>query len=240
MAKTPNKLNKQKTKQKIKKKVTKKRVTKKKTTKSNNISPIKKSNLPKINKKGIPVSSSVETFNFWTTLFNNHYFRQKYVSGKKDKYIFATLTVYKSPKDNVRADITFHFNGVVTINRLDKGDRDSIVRLPVNEDDKILFSQNVSGVGKPTMIDYIPKYQQDMMENDPEHDFRVISDGRIKNVRHIFSWLENESTPEHMKQIIERVEILKGLKIKKKEDFNLLNTNNNNLLLKNSKLSNSL
>lgn len=178
--------------------------------------------------KGVKGSFNWSQYNLWDIMFNPYFIKHDY----KDKsYVFARLVIYKEPKNDIRGFINFLADASITLNRLDKTGPNSIQRITVGIDDKIIFRV---GSRYATIVDYIPDYQQNITQNDtglynPNKKFRVVSDDRIIAVRSIFSWLKYTAKPQYLKDILTKVEITKGAKLTKKETFSLNNHKNNDI-----------
>lgn len=169
-------------------------------------------------------------YNFWDMMFGSYFIKHDYMDGE---YIIAKLIIYKEPKDDVRGFIDFLIDGPITLNRVDKKGDDSVHRIMAKKGDKIMFLVDKSQSKYPTIVDYIPKYQQDiksgkLLLSNPDQEFRIISDDRIKDVRSIFSWLRLTVKPEYLKDILKRVEIIKGTKLLEKEKFKFRSNQTNN------------
>ena len=220
-SKRPNKSNKRINK-------TKKRINKsnKRTKKSKNNNII---NTGIKTTKGIkPVPRNWYQYNFWDIMFNPYFIKHDYMD---EDYIFARLIIYKEPKNDIRGFIKFFIDGLITLNRTDKKGVNSVHRITVGIGDKIVFLVDRSQSKYPTIVDYLPQYQQEIKQNktgihDPDQEFRIVSDDRIKDIRSIFSWLRLTTKPEYLKDILTRVEIIKGVKLLEKEKMKLSSNHN--------------
>jgi hypothetical protein len=154
-------------------------------------------------------------FNFWDTLFDKHHIKHQYKGKGGD--IFAQLVIFKQPENKVRGYIEFYIDGPITLNRLDSEDRKSVHRMIVGVEDRIVFKVDNSQINMVTLIDYEPKYQRDIKKDKKDKKFGVISMDRINDARDIFSWLQYSAEPIYFEDILERVEIEKGVVMKDKE-----------------------
>jgi hypothetical protein len=180
-------------------------------------------------------------YNFWDMMFQPHFIKHDYMD--KNKYVYARLVIYKKPQEDVRGFINFLIDGHITLNRLDRTDDESVHRMTVGIDDKIMFLVDKTNSNFATFIDYIPKYQQEIKQNktglhNPKQEFGVVSGDRIRDVRDIFSWLQHTAKPEYLKEILTRVEITKGIKMKDKEEFKF--SGKNDKLSKKLEMNNDL
>ena len=161
-------------------------------------------------------------FNFWNTLFEKNHIEHKYIGPKGD--IFAQLIIFKQPENDLRGYIEFYIDGPVTLNRIDKEYRTSVRRIVVGVEDRIVFKIDNSDNNMVTFIDYEPQYQRMIQEDKTgiykkknDKDFGVVSMDRVKDIRDIFSWLQYSSEPQYFEDILDKVEIEKGVVIKDKE-----------------------
>ena len=161
-------------------------------------------------------------FNFWNTLFEKNHIEHKYIGPKGD--IFAQLIIFKQPENDLRGYIEFYIDGPVTLNRIDKEYRTSVRRIVVGVEDRIVFNVDNSDNNMVTLIDYEPQYQRIIQEDKTgiykkkdDKDFGVVSMDRVKDIRDIFSWLQYSSEPQYFEDILDKVEIEKGVVIKDKQ-----------------------
>lgn len=163
-------------------------------------------------------------FDFWNTLFDKHHIKHQYKGKSGD--IFAQLVIFKQPENKIRGYIEFYIDGPVTMNRLDSEDRKSVHRMIVGVEDRIVFKVDSSENNMVTLIDYEPKYQRDIKKDKKDKKFGVVSMDRINDARDIFSWLQYSAEPMYFEDILERVEIEKGVIMKDKEKLKAVTSSN--------------
>ena len=174
--------------------------------------------LPKAGKGVKPHKIKWNEFDFWDTLFHPYHIQHMYIHKK---LMFAELVIYKEPVNDVRGYIKFYIDGPVTLNKVDSDEATAVHRIIVGLDDKIIFRVNEVNDIK-TEIDYLPKYQQDMLKNksgirNENAKFGYLSKDRINDINDIFDWLKYTTKPRDFEDIMKKVEIEKGVKIKDKE-----------------------
>lgn len=201
-------------------KTTKKTNNKNKSTSKHKKKFIKKRlNMLKTTKGIKPHQISLNNFNLWDTIFNPYHITYMYIKGK---FMFAELVIYKEPINNIRGFIHFYIDGPITLNRLDSKSPDSVYRIVVGIDDRIIFRVNNDRSNILTNIEYVPKYQVEMEKTSSELqqkkvDFGYVSKDRIKDIQEFFSWLQYTDEPRYLEDIINKIEIKKGVIIKDKE-----------------------
>lgn len=204
----------------ILKKTNNERKTNKRKNKSSKRKQLKSKEMKRLPKpsKGIkPHKIKWNNFDFWDTLFHPYHIQHMYI---ENKLMFAELIIYKEPINDVRGYIQFHIDGPVTLNKVDSDEPTSVHRISVGKDDRIMFRVGDDDIN--TEIDYLPKYQQDMIKNksgirNENAKFGHISKDRINDINDIFNWLKYTTKPRDFEDIMKKVEIERGVKIKNKE-----------------------
>jgi hypothetical protein len=162
-------------------------------------------------------------FGLFDTLFNKYHIKHQYIDNGK---MFAELIIFKEPQQDIRGYIHFYIDGPVTFNKVDLDDESAINRITVGKNDRIVFKTKDDHPEIITSIDYVPDYQREESKNDlglfkKNKDYGVIYDTRIKDIKAVFSWLQYTADPKYFEDILNKVEITKGVKLSKKEKLKL-------------------
>lgn len=167
--------------------------------------------------KGVKMTAVTRSLNFLTSVISAYYVEHFYKEGD---YAFAKLIIFKEPQNEIRGYIEFMISGIVALDRVDLTGTDSITRIYVEPEDRILFKVDTDQDSMDlTYVDFQSKYQREAKRKNPKKQIEIVSDYHIEEIQKIFDWLRQKRSADDLKSILEKVEITKGIKLKEKEKF---------------------